>query len=274
MKKIFSTCLILGLLLINAPIVHGFYNPAYLPELYKVLVEARHLKDVPYSKFLRLAKTAEPSVLLAWCRAAPKGQFSRAIVAVGVEKNLIKPTQSLAIEKNLRGFEGYFTALQQKGVPYAKGKVDAYYQKLAEDIAANKKIDPRQVAEETRQMINGGLSGTRHAVSGVPYNQHGFPIFDAVCETRLPAELIKAKDVEQFRYATLELARKMRSDPRLAMRFTPEQREQIMAGYKPKGFTWHHHEDTGRMQLVETSLHQATPHRGGKAIWGGGQEYR
>jgi hypothetical protein len=39
---------------------------------------------------------------------------------------------------------------------------------------------------------------------------------------------------------------------------------------KPKGFTWHHHEDTGVMQLIPTDLHKAVGHTGGWVIWSGG----
>lgn len=45
-----------------------------------------------------------------------------------------------------------------------------------------------------------------------------------------------------------------------------------VAGYTetPKGFTWHHHEDLGRMQLVETKVHRqrGLDHHGGSSIWG------
>jgi RHS repeat-associated protein len=41
------------------------------------------------------------------------------------------------------------------------------------------------------------------------------------------------------------------------------------AGYKstPAGYTWHHHEDLGRMQLVRTDVHAAASHSGGRSIW-------
>jgi len=43
-----------------------------------------------------------------------------------------------------------------------------------------------------------------------------------------------------------------------------------IAGYSstPKGYTWHHHQDYGRMQLVKTSIHSKTGHTGGWSIWG------
>lgn len=41
------------------------------------------------------------------------------------------------------------------------------------------------------------------------------------------------------------------------------------AGYKstPKGYTWHHHQDFGRMQLVESKVHSQTGHTGGFSLW-------
>lgn len=39
----------------------------------------------------------------------------------------------------------------------------------------------------------------------------------------------------------------------------------------PFGYTWHHHQDVGRMQLVREKEHKLSlPHTGGMAIWGGG----
>jgi hypothetical protein len=32
-------------------------------------------------------------------------------------------------------------------------------------------------------------------------------------------------------------------------------------------YTWHHHEDFSRMQLVPESLHSATGHDGGMKFW-------
>lgn len=42
-----------------------------------------------------------------------------------------------------------------------------------------------------------------------------------------------------------------------------------VAGYSstPKGYTWHHHQTTGRMQLVETKVHSQTGHTGGFSLW-------
>jgi hypothetical protein len=49
------------------------------------------------------------------------------------------------------------------------------------------------------------------------------------------------------------------------MRTTPSTRP-------PNGYSWHHHQDVGKMQLVDIDEHQlAASHTGGMAIWGGGQ---
>lgn len=45
-------------------------------------------------------------------------------------------------------------------------------------------------------------------------------------------------------------------------------------GETPYGYTWHHTETPGRMQLVPSVIHDAARHRGGQSIWGGGNQNR
>lgn len=40
------------------------------------------------------------------------------------------------------------------------------------------------------------------------------------------------------------------------------------SGETPERFTWHHHQDVGRMQLVDYTIHRKTGHTGGYKIWG------
>lgn len=40
---------------------------------------------------------------------------------------------------------------------------------------------------------------------------------------------------------------------------------------KIPGYTWHHHPETGRLQLVATSVHGKMGHTGGNQIWGNGK---
>jgi A nuclease of the HNH/ENDO VII superfamily with conserved WHH len=42
-------------------------------------------------------------------------------------------------------------------------------------------------------------------------------------------------------------------------------------GGRPKGHTWHHHQDSGKMQLVEFGVHNITNHTGGRSVWAAGK---
>lgn len=273
-KIIFSVVISQLLYLCSVSSAYSFASPAWLPELYKILIESKHLKNIPYSKFIKGVKQASPQEILLLCKAAPKGEYSKTLVSVAVEKKLIPPTQSIMAEKELKHFENYFSSLKDKGVPYASGKMERYFKDLSEKISKNKPFSASEISQETKQLINGGLAGTRHPVTGVLYNSEGFPVFNSAFEAILPKALYKATDAEQFRYATKELLTAITNNPQLRGKFSAEQLEQIASGYKPKGYTWHHHEELGKIQLVETRIHQSTPHRGGKAIWGGGSANR
>lgn len=80
----------------------------------------------------------------------------------------------------------------------------------------------------------------------------------------------------QFRYANERIGTLLRDHPGLAdeMGLTPAQANHFMRqppySDPPDGLTWHHHQDTGRMQLVEYGEHAAHRHTGGMSIWGGG----
>ncbi|MFB8734335.1 HNH endonuclease [Bacillus sp. SL00103] len=36
----------------------------------------------------------------------------------------------------------------------------------------------------------------------------------------------------------------------------------------PRGYVWHHHENTGKLQLVNKQIHKKTGHTGGKSYMG------
>ncbi len=129
---------------------------------------------------------------------------------------------------------------------------------------------------------------SEHPVTQVPFKEteivnpetgekevRKFPEFDSPFETNLPEEKITATDSEQFENCNESLAEECEENPEWAEgKFTKEQLEDIKNGYTPEGYTWHHHQDTGKMQLVDTGIHSKTAHTGGKAIWGGGKELR
>jgi hypothetical protein len=115
------------------------------------------------------------------------------------------------------------------------------------------------------------LAGERHPISRVVFDHKGFPIFDnhTVYDTRIPLDIAKVKDRNShMRAATLDLKAKIESGIINKNNFTNKQLEQIIAG-KPniKDFTWHHHQDTGRMQLIPADVHNTTGHVGGMHLW-------
>lgn len=90
---------------------------------------------------------------------------------------------------------------------------------------------------------NGHLAGSTHPVTGVPFDKNGYPDFSAHRHPSVP-------DVR------IELS---------GNRTTDFARANKMAGLDstPSGYTWHHHQDTGLMQLIDRSVHAKTGHTGG-----------
>lgn len=72
-------------------------------------------------------------------------------------------------------------------------------------------------------------------------------------------------DPEQFAKCNEQLKETILKDLKLAKQFTPEQIEQIMSGGTPTGYTWHHFEIEGTMQLVPFGIHNSTNHCGGRS---------
>jgi hypothetical protein len=113
----------------------------------------------------------------------------------------------------------------------------------------------------------------------VPYNDDGFPIFDQWskqgADYQLPPSRYLDSDDAQFKEATIALREKIKKNPSLKSQFTDDQLKDIEAG-SPQitGLTWHHHQEPGKMQLVDQQIHYDTKHTGGRAIWGGGNNYR
>jgi hypothetical protein len=97
-------------------------------------------------------------------------------------------------------------------------------------------------------------------------NQRGFPIFDNVLsyDTRIDIDTFrKASYDSQMVLGTKDLAAAIQRGEIPASRFTPEQLADIAAGRKNiDGYIWHHHQDTGRMQLVPEWMHKVVRHIG------------
>jgi len=110
----------------------------------------------------------------------------------------------------------------------------------------------------------------------VPYNK-GFPDFSqwTAVELELPKDMWFKSDDEQFKYLGPKAYEIIVKDPNLKSQFTEADLQLLKIGKRPKQFVWHHHEKPGKMQLVPRDIHEScVPHTGGRAIWGGGSDYR
>ncbi len=94
---------------------------------------------------------------------------------------------------------------------------------------------------------NARLAGSSHPGTGVPFDAHGFPDFSAWRHPDVPDVHISPTGSRT-------------ADARAA---------DAAAGltHRPDGYSWHHHQDYGRMQLVEHEIHRQTGHTGGFSLW-------
>ena len=93
-------------------------------------------------------------------------------------------------------------------------------------------------------------------------------------ETSLTKNLYSASDYQHIKYCNEQLSQVYENGTLDTEQFTDRQLEQVRNGDTPEGYTWHHHEEPGRMQLVDSEVHRQTSHVGGRSLWGGGREAR
>ncbi|MCR6789948.1 MULTISPECIES: WXG100 family type VII secretion target [Bacillus cereus group] len=116
---------------------------------------------------------------------------------------------------------------------------------------------------KTIRLRKGDLAGDKHPVTGIPYDAEGFPIFESKGEI-----MFKKSRTIQSRKCSKALYEQIMENPELALKFTDEEIQLFKIGKTPEHYTWHHHQDTGRMQLVDYQTHHDTGHTGGYKIWG------
>lgn len=154
--------------------------------------------------------------------------------------------------------------------------------KLSKDL---KEVD-KNVNIEKIKCINEHLEGKKHDITGVKFERKivddgegnlkegVFPQFKSEFDAVLLRDEYKSTDSVQFTSANKQLKEAVANDSDLAKKFKPQQLEMIEAGRTPRGYTWHHSEKLGILQLVDTNIHSKTAHTGGRSIWGGGTEKR
>ncbi|SES08092.1 HNH endonuclease [Salipaludibacillus aurantiacus] len=137
-------------------------------------------------------------------------------------------------------------------------------------------------AEGLLSTFNAELEGEVHPETGVSYEVNKvltdeglwkkgvFPVFDAEFDAHLPIDQYQASPYYHQQIANEQLQFAYETDASRFSHFGEDQIEQIIDGETPEGYVWHHHEEMGRMQLVESNMHDPSGHTGGMSIWGGG----
>ena len=108
-------------------------------------------------------------------------------------------------------------------------------------------------------------------VQRVVFDQRGFPIFDPYIkfETRISGNLANMLPDAHMRAATRQLRADIETGKIDSSKFTKVELDHIYAGKARIGeYTWHHHQETGRMQLIPTDIHEWIKHIGGNNLWG------
>lgn len=136
--------------------------------------------------------------------------------------------------------------------------------------------------------INEDLAGSEHPETGVPFVEKTvtlpdgesvsgvFPIFESNFDVTIDESLYLQSDYVQFSYANVELYEAIQADPSLVeeLGLSDTDVKALANGDTPEGYTWHHNEEPGSLQLVNQEEHSNTGHTGGRELWGGGSENR
>lgn len=114
------------------------------------------------------------------------------------------------------------------------------------------------------------LAGKKHPVTGVEFDSNGFPKFESKYDMQLaPEDYLKSRGTH-FDRAGKKLYNDIMKDSNLRSQFTEQEIAIFKDGGVPKKYTWHHNQETGKLQLVNRKIHRKTGHVGGFTIWGPG----
>lgn len=206
------------------------------------------------------------------------------------EKDVVKTALTKETTSTLTHTPAEKVAASNKNVTFkdlAEQRATGLKQKIGNasetKIRGNNKIQTKPRSIKT---INDGLVGQKHPETGVRYIKKVvetdtgekvegvFPQFESKFSVQLHENLQKVPDRAQFAECNKKLKEYLKKNPKLKKKFTKDQLADIAEGYTPEGYTWHHNEERGKMQLVDTEIHSKTRHTGGRNIWGGGTENR
>lgn len=152
--------------------------------------------------------------------------------------------------------------------------------RVATDVSGNQVTVNQPRTYDTRTVNPDGTVDYTKGNRTVTYDANGFPVFKPKADLYLDVKHINSKDSDaHFKAANEALAAALKADPSLAQQIGLSQRQvdfitrSPAPTQSPPDLTWHHHQDTGRMQLVDRLEHNAFPggHLGGMRLWGGGR---
>ncbi|REG23325.1 colicin-lik bacteriocin with DNase/tRNase domain [Archangium gephyra] len=131
---------------------------------------------------------------------------------------------------------------------------------------------PTPITNLGRNRAGQSITDGKHTIR---FDKDGFPEFHSRFETILDdVHIGSGKSSAHQRAANTNMYRAIERAPNLAKELGLSQSDVsklLKSDLPPSRYTWHHHQDVGRMQLVLREEHRlATPNTGGMAIWGGG----
>ena len=109
-----------------------------------------------------------------------------------------------------------------------------------------------------------------NAKTRIRFNSWGFPKFKSYYTIHLKRCDYKKSREYHFNYANKFLYNKALKSKKVKKRFTLDELSELKKGNTPDRYTWHHHQDSGKLQLVSRKINAKVYHIGGYDIWGGG----
>lgn len=176
----------------------------------------------------------------------------------------------------------------QKETPWWEKDLETFNNHSDTEEKIDEKNEPYNPEASPRRIktIRDDLEGQQHEETGVSYEKKVvetdtgekvegvFPQFESKFDAKIPENLEKASDRDQFKECNRQLKERYDNDPEFRKQFDERQRDDIENGRTPYGYTWHHSEEKGKIQLVDSDIHDKSRHTGGRYIWGGGSEKR
>ena len=116
------------------------------------------------------------------------------------------------------------------------------------------------------------MAGKTDKKTKVKFDQMGFPKFKSFYDVKLKRKDYKESREVHFYYANKKVYKKAQKNKKVRRLFTRNEMNDLKSGETPARYTWHHHQNKGKLQLVSRKIHSEVNHIGGYKIWGGEAE--